>query len=911
MDFKNIEKKHRPIPFWSWNTRLETNETAEQVRLMDDASIGGFFMHARGGLTTEYMGDEWFDNISVAIDEANSKEMQAWVYDENGWPSGFGNGIVNSLGLHYQQKYLRYDRNITNEENLICVIGEYRFYYEINPFYVDLLDGKVTEEFIEKVYQPYYERYKNNYKGYFTDEPQLSRDGFPWSLKLPEEYEMEYGENLLDKLDELFFATGEYEETRLKFWRLVTKLFVKNYTKKIYDWCTERGLGFTGHMLLEETLETQLTCNGACMPHYEYFTMPGMDWLSRNMFDCFTPLQVTSVAAQLGKKQVLSETFALSGHNVGFDELKGIYQWQMVHGITRLCQHLEGYSLEGLRKRDCPPAMFYQQPWWKEYKIFNESMARIGKILSEGKIKYDTLLIHNQSSAWKCFDANENIGLDEYNDALLEDYKSLMEKHILFHFGDEIIMERHAKVDGNELVIGEQRYKTVVIPKNMGFFKITEKLLKEFEKNGGIIITSDKIEVNDICSSSKIMYTERIFDSFKVYYFINNTNEWIATYFKKGNKKLDIVTGEVKEFCGKYTFAPYDSLVLIDDGGSFADICDNDLKYLDLSGKWKIKNVSENVLTVDTCDVYFDDVLEGKDESAADVLYMALEKKKSLNVRLDYRVMVEDIPNEIFLVCEHPERFTIMLNGKKLEKADLGHFVDKSFRKISINDMLINGENIISMQTYFNPDAKIYEDVEKAYIFESEKNKLTFDLEFESIYLIGEFSVNTQGTFVNLEKNAVRYKGGFAIKSPQKEITLSNIEQQGFPFFSGNLIVNKKFCLNSTDYKIGFKKKGINIIKVRVNDIDCDILLWGALECDISPMLKVGENIIEIEIVNNLRNMLGPHHLAEGESYGVWPSSFYKRGNVWTNGINNEWDENYCFAEVSLENSNRLSLTNN
>ena len=34
----------------------------------------------------------------------------------------------------------------------------------------------------------------------------------------------------------------------------------------------------------------------------------------------------------MGKDSVLSETFALCGHNVSFAELKGIYEWQMVHG---------------------------------------------------------------------------------------------------------------------------------------------------------------------------------------------------------------------------------------------------------------------------------------------------------------------------------------------------------------------------------------------------------------------------------------------------------------------------------------------------------------------------------------------------------------------------------------------------
>ena len=55
MDFKKIGKKYRPIPFWSWNEKLDAKETAEQVYKMNDVGIGGFFMHARGGLQTEYI----------------------------------------------------------------------------------------------------------------------------------------------------------------------------------------------------------------------------------------------------------------------------------------------------------------------------------------------------------------------------------------------------------------------------------------------------------------------------------------------------------------------------------------------------------------------------------------------------------------------------------------------------------------------------------------------------------------------------------------------------------------------------------------------------------------------------------------------------------------------------------------
>ena len=107
MDFRFVDKKYRPVPFWSWNERLRTEETRRQIGLMDDVGIGGFFMHARGGLQTEYMGEEWFENVSASIDEAGKRGMHAWAYDENGWPSGFGGGIVNGKGIKYQQKYLR------------------------------------------------------------------------------------------------------------------------------------------------------------------------------------------------------------------------------------------------------------------------------------------------------------------------------------------------------------------------------------------------------------------------------------------------------------------------------------------------------------------------------------------------------------------------------------------------------------------------------------------------------------------------------------------------------------------------------------------------------------------------------------------------------------------------------------
>ena len=126
MDLKHIPNQYRPIPFWSWNEKLDERETRRQIEKMDEAGIGGFFMHARGGLQTEYMSDEWFSNVAASIDEAKKRGMRAWAYDENGWPSGFGSGIVNGRGVAYQQKYLRFEKGEGHTERTIFVR---RYYY--------------------------------------------------------------------------------------------------------------------------------------------------------------------------------------------------------------------------------------------------------------------------------------------------------------------------------------------------------------------------------------------------------------------------------------------------------------------------------------------------------------------------------------------------------------------------------------------------------------------------------------------------------------------------------------------------------------------------------------------------------------------------------------------------------------
>lgn len=976
---KNPDNMYRPIPFWSWNENLSCDETRWQIDEMNKKGIGGYFMHARGGLQTRYMEDEWMDNIKVGISEGINRDMGAWGYDENGWPSGFANGEVNGLGVEYQQKYLR--MKATDEmmafENIICVKksnGQFlNFYFDINPFYVDVLDAKVTAKFIELVHEKYKEKLGDAFSslaGFFTDEPQISRNGIPWSSILEDEYMKRYGENLTDFLEDLFIGTKTSTRTRFRYWSLVRDLFTENFMKQIYDWCDTNNTKLTGHMVMEETLHSQLTSNASCMPNYEYMHIPGMDWLTRNYPVNNTSLQLSSVGHQLGKKQMISETFALSGWNVSFEELKWLFEAQMVRGVNLLCQHLEGYSLRGIRKRDYPASLFYQQPWWDDYEYFNSYVSRIGVLLAEGSVRYKVLVLHPQSSAWIVYDNSVNEGLDQLDSEWSRLISALEENQINFHLGDEKIIERHGRIAAGKFVIGEQSYETVVVPPSNNMSSINLVLLKRFREQGGKIIFSDKApylldgeESNELtefiktctvmteselitalyepycdikikpagdnCNARTVYVTTRNFDTegFDMIYIVNSglerkdlvlslPYEKVVEFNPMDGETYPVPFIKKEDGCDiRHLFEARGSLVLfgITDEKAILDekpvaagmtgVSGKKALTIDPEAQWEIKNIDPNAITLDYCDCYFDGEMVGKHIPVNNIQEMACALKRPVDIRLVFPFNVGDTGiAPVSLVIETPEKFEIFLNDILVENIVTGYYQDKSFKTISLKDGLKPGRNEITCRIRFKQSPEVYENIKKSLLFESEKNKLTYDDEIEAIYLIGDFAVKTDDEFVQLPDQAVFCKGNFTLVKKPDHIILRSIVSQGFPFFSGKLHVSHTINLKAGELEnrvLRFDRRSWNNIKVIVNGEKAGEILWAPYEVSLDGLLLEGDNTIEIIFVGTLRNLLGPHHLSIGESYCVGPFSFFEKSPLWIgrHWPIGTWVDSYCFVD--------------
>src|SRR5690554_4038087 len=91
---RDCPMEYRSEPFWTGNYKLGKDEIIRQIHQMYKQGIGGFYMHPRGGLMDEYLGEDFMKAISVAVKEAESLGMKAWLYDEDRFPSGSAGGMV-------------------------------------------------------------------------------------------------------------------------------------------------------------------------------------------------------------------------------------------------------------------------------------------------------------------------------------------------------------------------------------------------------------------------------------------------------------------------------------------------------------------------------------------------------------------------------------------------------------------------------------------------------------------------------------------------------------------------------------------------------------------------------------------------------------------------------------------------
>lgn len=914
----------KSIPFWSWNNDLDENELLKQIEHMKSLNMGGFIMHARTGLKIEYLGEKWFSLIKACLKKAKELNMEAWIYDENGWPSGFVGGHLlenesfRAQFLQYKEgdfdssafsnyvkkgtKYLRVNEKVKGVKKY------YSVYVKTSPSNTDILNPEVVDAFIKETHEQYYARFKDSFgkelKGFFTDEPQYYAQNTPYTKMLLSSFTLD---ELKDNLIYLFVNNKNGYAFRYKYYSTLNDLYVNNYYKKIYDWCSEHNCMLTGHSVEESGLGHQMVVTAGVTRTYKYQHIPGLDWLGKYLPNQLMLKQIDGVSAQFDKKQILAETFACCGYDVKFTELKHVGEFLYFGGVNKTCQHLYPYSLSDQGKYDFPPVFSRHNGVSEEMAKFNTYFERLGFIIGNTKQVNDLAIIHPEKNMYLDYIRDKGLlSVKKAEDSFYALLKNLDNHGVNYHVIDEEILAENGKINGETLVVGNCSYSTVIVPQGKTIATSTYKILERF--NGRICALSRKYLLdgkNDKVSVKSNVKLRAILENpivkYKVlsgtsvlthrtgelgdFLFIKNISltEDSTVYLQNAEeyKILDLDSLSLKAMPKNYTLKGKEGLILVADNS----IVPKETVVLkeNITDKFSIINISKNSFVIDKASYS----LDGKEFSPIMPKQAIFDKllfdNYSGKLYIKEFFTVNDLV-DISLTVEDKKYLNFVLNGisLKLTNSDF----DINFRTCDITKIIKLGLNEINYSMDFFEHDGVHFALFDPLATESLRNCLYFDTSIENTMFFGEFTVN--------DKNEICAK-----KLPT---SLSNLEKQGYSFFNGEFIIKGNY-----DYD-GNGKRRLNVAgdfvtgEVTVNKKTKSLIFSDAI--DVTDLLKKGENEISIKVKISLKNLFGPFHFTENF---IYPGAFTFRGE-WVKGTPNHYCEQFIFSPIGVNEINMESL---
>jgi hypothetical protein len=291
-----------------------------------------------------------------------------------------------------------------------------------NQRYVDTMNPDAVKAFLSTTHEKYYkevgEDFGDHILGIFTDEPQFAchkgsldhpfqqKDMLmPWTSDLPESFYKTYGYKVEDRLPELFWQPSGEEAPSLARYHYhdhISDRFSSAYADTIGKWCQDHNINLTGHMMHEDTLQSQTEALGEAMRSYRGFSLPGIDMLFDSM-ELNTAKQAQSASHQFGREGVMSEIYGVTNWDFTFVGHKSAGDWQAALGVTFRVPHLTWVSMRGEAKRDYPASIGYQSPWYKEYTLLETYFSRINVAMTRGRTVVRIGVIHPIESFWLAY----------------------------------------------------------------------------------------------------------------------------------------------------------------------------------------------------------------------------------------------------------------------------------------------------------------------------------------------------------------------------------------------------------------------------------------------------------------------------------------------------------------------------
>lgn len=414
------------------------------------------------------------------------------------------------------------DLTSTFEDNLIhfdIPEGLWRIFFLIesqrthteHPHHIDMLNDESTELMISEVYGPQFEHFKeyfgNTFRGFFSDEPGfLNNTGtyfstlgtempLPWRSDLPSILGEKLGvsENeIISLLPSLWANIGDSSALRVAFMDTVTRLYAKNFTEKLGNWCREHGVEYIGH-----TIEDMNSCSrlGHSAGHYfrclDAQDMAGIDVVLQEIMPGQNEMPHTAMIfnnfadpeffvyslAKLGashshinpnmKNRAMCEIFGAYGYAEGVPFMKKLADHMLSSGINRFVPHAFSPKYPD---PDCPPHFYSdgKYPQYEQFGLLIDYMQRVIHLFEGGIHKASALLYYNAECEWS------SKSLMPYSAVA----KKLTQNQVDFDFvSEDYICKAFCK--NGKIHLNNESYDTLILP---GCDYVTERMSGELKR---------------------------------------------------------------------------------------------------------------------------------------------------------------------------------------------------------------------------------------------------------------------------------------------------------------------------------------------------------------------------------------------------------------------------------------------
>jgi hypothetical protein len=546
-----MESRFRDLPmdarrltgplFWMHG---DANETPERLgyylEKVAEGGNGSFTAESRPHL--DWLGPEWFDDLGICLRKAKELDLEMWIFDERWWPSqSIGGrvapehaakslvaeafdaslpGIFKASGFH-GPRYICAIAGQLSPDNLFIADS----LIDLDPFIRDgnlawepprgnwrvvkfthkqapglgqsggkelSIDGASrasTAWFLETVYQPHYDRFKDDFgrsiPGFFYDEPETMGD---WGTELNiilNEWGVDWKKAYVAYKFQL--AGDDDAAARYQYMEAIAEAWGRVMYGGMREWCRQRNTKSIGHFMEQNMLYVHPTyCAGDMMRLQKYSDMGGIDLVVKQMYPGQRPQTIyqtpklgSSISHVNGKEDDLAMCEIFGGYNqeLTYPEMKWLTDQHQVRGINFMIPH--SFNPKAPYDKDYPPYFYNDghEPRWPLYRVWADYTSRLSLWLTGG---------HHVCPVAILFSGNaRRVG----NYVTPEDMTTVLQDAL--YDCDWLPFDTFAndsKLEKSDITLHGERYQVLIVPPTDVITLPTLAKAKAFFEQGGVVI---------------------------------------------------------------------------------------------------------------------------------------------------------------------------------------------------------------------------------------------------------------------------------------------------------------------------------------------------------------------------------------------------------------------------------------